>query len=238
VRQFQSRRSLLIWKLYGQRFDGWSNADHPTESVPGIAATLPPGADRNAADLDYTGMPMPPPPALPLSEDERLTFVRWIDLGAPIDTGDEAFGWRLDDLKPTLALRLPRPATNSLAVTEIRIGLADANSGIDLASLSITADVPINGRPAGVELADLAVAVGDGIRAIALSTPIAQVTNRHVHASVRDNQGNSSHLFPGKAVLPSPIGRGAEGEGPPVRIKVPRASRLERPTRSSRSAWS
>jgi hypothetical protein len=194
VRQFQSRRSLLIWKLYGQRFDGWSNADHPTESVPGNAATLPPGADRNAADLDYTGMPMPPPPALPLSEDEKLTFVRWIDLGAPIDTGNAAYGWRLDDLKPTLALSLPRPGMNNLAVTEIRVGLADANSGIDLASLSISADVPINGRPAGAELADLAVAVGDGIRAIALSTPIAQVTNRHVYASVRDNQGNITRV--------------------------------------------
>jgi hypothetical protein len=45
IRSFQSRRSLLIWKLFGQRLDGWSNADHPTESVPGNAATLPPGAD-------------------------------------------------------------------------------------------------------------------------------------------------------------------------------------------------
>ena len=45
IRKFQSRRSLLIWKLFGQRLDGWTNADHPTESVPGDAGTLPAGAE-------------------------------------------------------------------------------------------------------------------------------------------------------------------------------------------------
>ena len=34
VRLLQARRSLLIWKVYGQRLDGWTNADHPTESIP------------------------------------------------------------------------------------------------------------------------------------------------------------------------------------------------------------
>src|SRR6185295_7767270 len=50
VRMFQSRRSLLVWKIFGQRLDGWTNADHPTETVPGNVATLPVGADANAAD--------------------------------------------------------------------------------------------------------------------------------------------------------------------------------------------
>ena len=73
IRMFQSRRSLLIWKMFGERLDGWTNADHPTESVPGNPATLPPGADPNAADLDYTGTIMPPPgsPVAPLTADER-----------------------------------------------------------------------------------------------------------------------------------------------------------------------
>ena len=35
VRMFQSRRSLLVWKIYGQRLDGWTNDDFPTETVPG-----------------------------------------------------------------------------------------------------------------------------------------------------------------------------------------------------------
>ena len=50
----------MMWKILGRRLDGWTNGDHPTESVPGDPATLPPGADPNAADLDYTGTIMPP----------------------------------------------------------------------------------------------------------------------------------------------------------------------------------
>ncbi len=59
-------------------------------SVPGDAATLPPGAEPNEADLDYTGTIMPPPGSgvPPLSDDEKMTFARWIDLGCPINFGD------------------------------------------------------------------------------------------------------------------------------------------------------
>ena len=31
---FQSRRSLLTWKLFGTRLDGWSNDDFPTFDLP------------------------------------------------------------------------------------------------------------------------------------------------------------------------------------------------------------
>ncbi|MEM7354648.1 MAG: hypothetical protein AAF657_27820, partial [Acidobacteriota bacterium] len=81
VRKFQSRRSLLMWKIYGERLDGWTNSDHPTETVPGDPTTLPAGATPNQADLDFTGTIMPPPGSgVPeLSEDEKRTFARWID---------------------------------------------------------------------------------------------------------------------------------------------------------------
>src|SRR5262249_44732333 len=76
VRMFQGRRSLLMWKIFGARLDGWSNGDHPTESVPGDARTLPSGADINQADLDFTGSMMPPPgsgvPSLTI--DEKMIF--------------------------------------------------------------------------------------------------------------------------------------------------------------------
>ena len=195
VRMFQSRRSLLVWKLFGQRLDGWTNADHPTESVPGDPSTLPAGADPNAADLDYTGAMMPPPgsPVAPLTADERLTFVRWIDLGCPIDTGDPDYGWFLDDLKPTVAVSLPRPHANS-PLTEIRFGLADANSGIDLSTLHVSADFAVNGRAAGAELSDLAQDAGEDIWTIALSPPLADGFNRHVYVSVEDVQGNVTRV--------------------------------------------
>src|SRR5207253_9684773 len=35
IREFQSRRSLLIWKIYGKRLNGWTNDDFPTEKVSG-----------------------------------------------------------------------------------------------------------------------------------------------------------------------------------------------------------
>lgn len=194
VRMFQSRRSLLIWKIFGQRLDGWSNADHPTEAVPGNPATLPPGADPNEADIDYTGSVMLPPPALPLSDEEKLLFVRWIDLGAPIDTGNATYGWLLDDLKPTLTISSPRPGLNRGRTELIRIGIADANSGIAAGSLSVTADFSVAGRAAGSELADLFLNVGAGIFSLPLATPMPRMDEAHIHASVRDVQGNITRL--------------------------------------------
>ena len=195
VRAFQSRRSLLIWKLFGQRLDGWTNADHPTETVPGDPATLPAGADPNDADLDYTGTIMPPPGTdPPLSGDEKMLFARWIDLGAPIDSGNAAFGWLLDDLRPTVELSRPRPGLNAQPVDLLRIGLTDANSAVDLATLSVSADFVVAGRPGGSELADLAVVAGDGIWEIPLAVPLPALLDAHLHVEVADAQGNFTRL--------------------------------------------
>ncbi len=198
VRAFQSRRSLLLWKIVGERLDGWTNDDHPTESVPGDAETLPEGADPNEADLDFTGSIMPPPGSAPeLSIDEKMLFARWIDLGAPIDTGlatgDDGFGWFLDDLRPTLTVAEPRAGENPGGVGAIRFGLADANSGIDLAALSVTADFEVLGRPPGTELADLAFEVDDGVYEIA-SGPLPALAGAHLSMAVADRQGNVARL--------------------------------------------
>lgn len=194
IRMFQSRRSLLIWKLYGQRLDGWSNADHPTESVPGNPATLPPGANANAADLDYSGAVMPPPPAVPLTEEEKLRFVRWIDLGAPVDLDSSGYGWLLDDLRPTLTVSLPRPGANSGPITELRFAYTDANSGINQSSLSLSASFPVNGRPPGSELKDLASALGDDRYRIVLSSPLQQLQDALLHVRIADVQGNITRV--------------------------------------------
>ena len=68
----QSRRSLLIWKLYGKRLDGWDNDDFPYEATPGDPGSLrqhgKPVSDapknRNLAHIGYTGGVMPPPEAV------------------------------------------------------------------------------------------------------------------------------------------------------------------------------
>ena len=199
VRMFQSRRSLLVWKIFGRRLDGWRNADHPTESVPGDAATLPPGADPNAADLDFTGTIMPPPgsgvPAL--SEDEKMTIARWIDLGAPINGGSNGtspWGWFLDEVRPTLTVSVPRAGDNAAPLTRVVLGVADANSGLEPGSLSLVADVPLAGRAAGQDLADLLVPLGDGRYELALVQPVDEVDDAHLLVEVADRQGNVTRV--------------------------------------------
>jgi hypothetical protein len=197
VRMFQSRRSLLIWKIFGRRLDGWTNADHPTETSPGNPATLPGGADPNAADLDYTGTIMPPTGSgVPsLSEDEKMMFARWIDLGCPINvgTGDDAnYGWFLDELRPTVTISSPRQNRNYTPFTEIRVGVADAYTGVSNATLSIKADFTVNGIAAGNELKALGSFVAPGIFSIPLAAPILSLPTNHVTASVADVQGNTN----------------------------------------------
>ncbi|MEW6160702.1 MAG: hypothetical protein AB1813_25000 [Verrucomicrobiota bacterium] len=196
VRMFQSRRSLLIWKLFGERLDGWSNEQHPTERTPGDPATLPAGANINAADLDYTGEIMPPPNSgvPPLTEDEKMTFVRWIDLGCPINLDEfgpnRDFGWFLDDNRPALMVSSPQANRNAQPLSEIRVGVADAYSGIQPDSLSIKADFTVNGLPAGTELAGRGTWVDGGIYSVPIDPPLAQLDRSNVTVSVRDRQGN------------------------------------------------
>jgi len=52
--------------------------------------------NREIAHIGYTGSIMPPPEAVmsgkvkPLSDEDRFTLVRWIDLGCPIDLDYDA----------------------------------------------------------------------------------------------------------------------------------------------------
>lgn len=136
---------------------------------------------------------MPPPGSLALTHDQKMQFVRWVDLGCPINTGqgsDTNFGWFLDDVRPTLDVSLPRPGTNVLPVTMIRLGVADANSGVDMATLSVTSTVAVNGRAAGAQLADLATQAGDGVYTIALAQPLKNVANAVLVVRIADKQGN------------------------------------------------
>ena len=112
VRKFQSRRSLLIWKVFGKRLDGWSNDDHPTARTPTDSTTLHRGGkkvedterNRRLADLDFVAGGCK---AHEIGDDERQTLVRWIDLGAPLTLPDPArkrYGHLLDNQRPTLAV--------------------------------------------------------------------------------------------------------------------------------------
>ena len=223
VRMFQSRRSLLVWKIYGQRLDGWSNDDFPTETGPGDANTLQhkgqllPNtlANRNIADLDYTGSAMPPPNAVagtyrgadgkavkvePLTDEDRLTIVRWIDLGCPIDLdpepakrGERGRGWMLDDNRPTLTLSYPRAGANE-PLTLLLVGMHDYDTGLDMDSFRVVADFPLDGVPAGENLAGRFKPRAAGVWELALSQPLAELPRGKLTVSVKDRQGNVSRV--------------------------------------------
>ncbi len=195
IRKFQSRRSLLIWKIFGQRLDGWSNEDHPTETTPGDANTLPVGANTNDADLDFVASTAHPAGGMnSLTMKQKMTFARWIDLGAPLDislTRGTNLGWFIDDVKPTLTISQPRANINNQDINEIRFGLSDANTGIDFSTLSVKADFDINGLIAGSELSGLVSLIEDGIYRIQLNQAIEQNSlERHIFIEIYDNQGN------------------------------------------------
>lgn len=214
IRKFQSRRSLLVWKIYGERFDGWSNDDFPTEQVPGDANTLHlvgkpienTQPNRNRADLDFVGSEMPPRAAVEsgkvvaLTDEDRRTIVRWIDLGCPIDFDYDAvqpeqrgYGWMCDDKRPTLTLVEPTRGVNS-AVTRILIGMDDYYSGLDVSSFNVTADFAIDGVQPGENLASRFATTARGVYELKLKGPIANLPVSTLVVSVKDKQGNTTKI--------------------------------------------
>ncbi len=195
IRKFQSRRSLLIWKIFGERLDGWSNTDHPTETVPGDASTLPSGTTANQADLDFVPSSAHPQGGMPsLTIQQKMTFARWIDVGSPLDisvsTGTN-LGWFIDDVKPTLTISQPRANLNTNIISQIVFAISDANSGIDAASLSVKADFEVNGIAAMSELVQLFTPTTDGIYQLQLNNPLPiNSQEHHLMIEVYDNQGN------------------------------------------------
>ncbi len=219
VRKFQSRRSLLIWKVFGRRCDGWTNEDFPTETTPGDPNTLhldgepipntPQNRDR--ADLDFTGSAMPPPDAVdgsyvgpdgekikvpPLTAEDRLTLVRWIDLGCPIDLDFDPAdperrgqGWMLDDQRPTLTLTCPRAGANA-ELSRVLVGMCDAYTGLDMDSFRVTADFVMADTSAGENLAAKFKPASPGVWELKLDKPITALPKGKLTVSVKDRQGN------------------------------------------------
>ena len=202
VRLLQSRRSLLLWQVFGERLDGWTNATNPTEATPGVVGTLPGGVDAiNRADLNFNASASHPAGVgvAGMTIDEKMTFGRWVDLGCPINTDEgganEDFGWFVDDNKPTLTVSLPRPGLSPTPITQLRVGVADAYTGLAPGSLSITATVPVEGRGAGAQLADLFVPNADEfIYTLTLGTPIDNAAGAQLYAQVADQQGNITRV--------------------------------------------
>jgi len=214
IRKFQSRRSVLVWKIFGERLDGFSNDDHPSESKPGERTLLLKGKEvdlqklRARQDLDYLPPMMPPPDAVkagkvpPLSDDDKRTLVRWIDLGCPIDLDSRAgsvsdrstgYGWFLDENRPTLAVALPAAGKNA-ELTRLLIGMHDYGTGIDAKSFTVSADFTIDGIPAGQNLAAKFRPATQGVWEYRLQQPIAKLERGKLTVAVADGQGNVTRV--------------------------------------------
>ncbi|MEO6324659.1 MAG: hypothetical protein ABIT01_01015, partial [Thermoanaerobaculia bacterium] len=204
IRGGQARQSLLAWKIFGKRLDGRTNADRPTETVPGDPATIPAGAAWPDCDLDYVGEAMPPPSSgLTLTWAERMTIARWIDIGSPLErTGIAAPGPRTfagffdDDTRPTLALAPElRSAADAGRITRFVLGAYDLESGLVAASLSLTLDVAQPGHPAGENLAAGSGITEGGTVTLDLAAPI-DLTRTEVTATaeVRDAAGHVTRV--------------------------------------------
>jgi hypothetical protein len=223
IREFQSRRSLLTWKVHGRRTDGWTNDDFPTETTPGDANTLKwkgeavanTSENRNKADLDFTGSAMPPPEAVagtyvgpdgkkikvaPLTDEDRLTLVRWIDLGCPIDLDyvpsnpqSSGYGWMCDDNRPTLTLTYPTAGANG-PLSRIVVGMHDYYSGLDPESFSVVADFAVDGVAAGENLAKKFRPLSQGVFELKLAKPVTDLPRGTLKVSVKDRQGNVTRI--------------------------------------------
>jgi hypothetical protein len=213
VRKFQSRRSLLVWKVFGRRLDGFRNDDHPSEARPGDNTHLVHRGreidlqkNRHRYDLDYTGSPMPPPEAVragkvpPLSDEDRRTLVRWIDLGCPIDLDydprypdQRSFGWVLDEQRPTLTVATPAPGVND-TLSRILVGMHDYESGLDPYSFHVVADFAVDDAPAGQDLAPRFRPVAQGVWELRLSRPIRDLPQGELTVSAGDRQGNVTRM--------------------------------------------
>src|SRR5437764_1223758 len=134
VHGFQSRRSLLVWKLFGRRLDGF-----PEAPVKGYEPH-----HKSLEGEPFKGSVMPPPDAVkagkakPLSDEDRRTIIRWIDLGCPVDLDFDAkslekrgFGWMFDDQRPTLTLTYPKAGVNE-PLSRIVVGMHGYGSGLEL----------------------------------------------------------------------------------------------------------
>ena len=212
IRKLQARRSLLVWKLLDARLDGFDNNDHPSPNVPGGKKLFRNGKEvdtqkyRARFDLDYDGKPMPPPAAVKagkvkaLTDADKRTILRWIDLGCPIDLDYDddqpdkrGYGWMLDDNRPILTLTEPAADPDG-KLTRLLVGMHDYYTGLDRDSFRVVADFEVDGIAAGKNLADKFRPLSKGVWEYRLQTPIAKLSAGKLTVSVRDNQSNLTQI--------------------------------------------
>jgi hypothetical protein len=70
----------------------------------------------------------------------------------------------------------------------------DYNTGLDLKTFTVTTNFPIDGKPAGTNLAPSFQSLDQGVFQYKLKQPITSLKRQTITVSVKDNQGNITSL--------------------------------------------
>jgi len=221
---FRSRNSPLVWKLFGHRVDGFPEKEPGEKELAEKDNSYRHYLGRGGVPWKgFQGSRMPPPEAVagtyaspegqkikvaPLSDEDRRTIFRWIDLGCPVDRDVKSAkpqvtrgGWLLDEQRPTLTLTYPRAGANK-ALTRILVGMHDYSTGLDMASFAVVADFPINGIAAGENLATKFKALPDNRWELTLDRPITDLPRGKLNVSIKDKQGNVARIERSLSIRP------------------------------------
>lgn len=216
VWKYQSRRSLLLWRLFDQRLDGYTNATIPGGFWPpndprrqqielGAGQVMPPPEwPLYDGDIDWA-----PPAGVPshkemLSDDERRTIAAWIDTGATYCATERACQ---DSMPPTVRVTSPQAGKNE-GWARILLGMVDVGSGLNLASLEVVADVAIDGVAAGTNLASRFTALTGGRWEWVFSQPMPLLPRAVLVVRVKDKIGNGREVrrvFHVEGTTPPPV---------------------------------
>lgn len=165
IRVPQARESLFIWKAWNARLDGRLDGDR--------ADDVDFGASHDVAGLTDT---------------ERRTLARWVDLGSPVDlTVTDGAGYRDDSQAPTIAVDISRGQSRTGG--RFRVGARDAKSGVDWSTLSVQYSTTVSNSPVwnSVSLTGITPSA-DGVVVL----PSIKEANYILRVSVDDVAGNTA----------------------------------------------
>jgi len=92
-----------------------------------------------------------------------------------------------------LTLTYPRPGANE-RLTRLLVGMHDYYTGLDMESFEVVADFPLDGVPAGQNLAKKFQALSDSRWELLLTKPIMNLPKGKLIVAVKDKQGNTSRI--------------------------------------------
>jgi hypothetical protein len=167
IRNPQARNSLFVWVAWDQRLDGRDNADR-------------------ADDIDFPNAH----PVVNLSDADKRTISRWVDIGAPINIpgiADDGFKYTDDNQLPIIDFY--SPSRDSAPVNQrLRFGVTDAQTGVDWTTLAITYyDVASPGT-----VLTVSTFIRDDVGVVSAQMPSLTVGNDYVFkVTVDDNNGNT-----------------------------------------------